>query len=260
MFFKKDIYKALRAKSDNSIIGRKFKNIKDIDYQEALVYPRFKFVYGNKPILESGIFETSDYKKLMEIVGVKQLSRGAKISYNKKTYEIIDITVDILDIVIDYSNGHTDYFIGNPIPFHIEINILLKDTNIYEIANEFAKKFALLNEKKDLDPNEIILLNNYKSEAERCYSIMIDEIDNIPEIFYQYAIFKSECNLHQEAIELMIRAIKLAPYNPQMNFELGWEYGYIQETELEYKYVKKASELGYKEAKQYLEENFPKRE
>lgn len=127
MFLKKDIYKALRpTPKPEEFLGMKFRKMSEIDYNDALIYPRFKFLDVDKPQIGTGIFETSDYKKILEIIGDRTLLVGSIFAYNKTSYEITKINIDILDIVIDYSNGHTNYYTGKAIPFHVEIHIYAK--------------------------------------------------------------------------------------------------------------------------------------
>ncbi|SRX73377.1 tetratricopeptide repeat protein [Aequorivita antarctica] len=254
--FKKDIYKNLRPKKVNSFMGINlpdFPSINDIEYKDALIYPRFVF----KDEGEKAIFETSDYKKISSILGNTTLKIESIFNYENKQYRISDISVEVLDIVIDYSNGHTDYFIGNPIPFHLEIRVKVKNTNLYEIANDFANKsYKLIEQEKELTDAEKFKLIEFQAEAEKCYLKLINNIE-FPELYFNYGIFKSSCGLNDEAIELIKKALKLEPNNPKINYGLGFEYGKLRENKLEYYYMKKASELDYEEAKVYLKEYFP---
>jgi len=254
--FKKDIYKNIRPKKTNSIMGMNlpdFPSIKDIEYKDALIYPRFVF----KDEEEKAIFETSDYKKISSILGNTTLKSNSIFNYENKQYRISEILVEVLDIVIDYSNGHTDYYIGKSIPFHLEIRVKVKNTNLYEIANDFANKsYELIELEGELTDGEKIKLIEFRSEAERCYLKLINNIE-FPELYFNYGIFKSSCDLNEEAIELMKKALKLEPNNPKINYGLGFEYGNLEETELEYYYMKKASELDYKQADDYLKEYYP---
>jgi hypothetical protein len=74
MLFKKDIYKALRPVPDNSILGWYFKDMASIKYSDALIYPRFKLLDEEKAYDEKGIFETSDYQKILEIFGLSTIA------------------------------------------------------------------------------------------------------------------------------------------------------------------------------------------
>lgn len=253
--FKKDIYRNLRPKKTNSLMGMKFPDfpsIKDIEYKDALIYPRFVF----KDEEEKAIFETSDYKEISSILGNTTLKTKSIFNYKKKQYRISEISVEVLDIVIDYSNGHTDYYIGKPIPFHLEIRVKVKHTNLYEIANDFAKKCYELIEKNELTDVDKFNLIQYESEAKNCYEKLVNNIDDIAEIYFNYGIFKYAFDLENEAIELIKKAIEIEPKNAKINFELGCIYGELEKPELEYKYVKLASDLNLKEANDYLKENF----
>ena len=221
MFFKKDIYKALRPDTGDIFFGTKFKRISTISYKDALIYPRFKFLMADSKLMDDGIFETSDYQKLLEIIGNVQLSVGSKIEYESKLYEISDVSIAILDIVIDYSNGHTDYYIGEPIPFHLEITILLKDISILDIAIEASEKYGKLKSLKSLDFAEDLILSSHKEEAERCFSILLSSGITDESIYQLYALFKSECDEHEEAIELFSEALKLNPLSDEINFYPG---------------------------------------
>ncbi len=254
--FSKDIYKNLRPKKLNFFKGMKlpdFPSIKDVEYKDALIYPRFVF----KDEAEKAIFETSDYKKISSILGNTTLQAESIFNYENRQYRILEISIEVLDIVIDYSNGQTEYFIGEPIPFHLEIHIKVKNTNLYEIANEFANKcYNLLEREGELTDGEKIKLIEFRSEAERCYLKLISNIE-FPELYFNYGVFKSSCDLNEEAVELIKKALKLEPNNPKINYGLGFEYGNLNDTELEYYYMKKASELYYEPADEYLREYFP---
>ncbi|QQR97630.1 MAG: hypothetical protein IPK18_12405 [Sphingobacteriales bacterium] len=253
--FKKDIYKNLRPKKTNTFMGMNlpdFPSIKDIEYKDALIYPRFVF----KDEEEKPIFETSDYKEISSILGNTTLKTESIFNYKHRQYKISEISVEVLDIVIDYSNGHTEYYIGKPIPFHLEIRVKVKHTNLFEIANENAIKCAELIEKGNLTTIEELRLIEYKSEAETCFQKLVNNIDDIPEIYFNYGLFKYTFELNEEAINLIKKAIKIAPTNAQIIFELGCIYGEIDDAELEYKYVKMASDLNLEEAKEYLIDNF----
>ncbi len=263
MFFKKDIYKALRPTPDNSFLGMAFKKMSDVDYNDALIYPRFKFLDVDKPHRENGIFETSDYKKILEIIGNTTLSVGSIFSYNKSNYEITSISVVILDIVIDYSNGHTDYYIGKAIPFHVEISVLVKKRDYWDITLEFAKKYSELKGKENLSLSEKVELSTNKFEAERCFEKILSTIkgDTIQnkvavDIYRVYGIFKSDCKEHLEAISLFSQALEFDPSNSELHFYIGYEYGLIDNDEVGLKYLKKAAALGSKEASDYIDENY----
>lgn len=263
MFFKKDIYKALRPTPDNSYLGMAFLKMSDVDYKDALIYPRFKFLDVDKPHLKNGIFETSDYKKLLEIIGDRTLSVGSIFGYNKSNYEITSISVDVLDIVIDYSNGHTDYYIGKAIPFHLEISVLVKNRNYWDITLEFAKKYSELQKKENLSVSEKLELITNKSEAERCFENILSHIkddafqDKVAvDIYRAYGIFKSDCKEHLEAINFFSKALEIDPSNSELHFYIGYEYGLIDNDEMGLKYMKKAADLGSKEASDYIDENY----
>ncbi|MBS4028858.1 MAG: hypothetical protein KGZ58_09485 [Ignavibacteriales bacterium] len=263
MFFKKDIYKALRPTPDNSFLGMAFKKMSDVNYKDALIYPRFKFFDADKPHRENGIFETSDYKKILEIIGNRTLSVGSIFGYNKINYEITSISVDILDIVIDYSNGHTDYYVGKAIPFHVEISVLVKKRDYWDITLEFAKKYSELKNKENLSVSEKLELITNKNEAERCFENILSHIKNdaiqgkvAVDIYRAYGIFKSDCKQHLEAIALFSQAIEIDPLNSELHFYIGYEYGLIPNDEMGLKYLKKAADLGSKEASDYIDENY----
>jgi hypothetical protein len=263
MFFKKDIYKALRPIPDNSYLGMKFLKMLDVDYKDALIYPRFKFLDVDKPHLKNGIFETSDYKKILEIIGERTLSVGSIFGYNKSNFEITSISVDILDIVIDYSNGHTDYYIGKAIPFHLEISFSVKNRNYWDITLDFANKYRALKDKENLSVSEKWELIKNKSEAERCFDKILSQITTgkiqgkvAIDIYRAYGVFKSDCKEHLEAINLFNKALEIEPLNSEMLFYIGYEYGLINNDEMGLKYLKKAAELGSKEASNYIDENY----
>jgi hypothetical protein len=263
MFFKKDIYKSIRPKPANNSLGMTFKYIKDVNYEDALIYPRFKFLDIDKPDMENGIFETSDYKKIVEIFGNTTLSKGSIIAYEKKNYEIKSISVDIIDSVIDYSIGHTSYYIGKAIPFHIEITVLVKNKNYWEITLEYAEKYRELKNKENLSASEKIALITNKSEAESCFTNILLRIEDnslqgnvAVDIYRAYGIFKSDCKEHMEAINLFRKALEIDPLNSELHFYIGYEYGLLPNEELGLKYLKKAVELGSNEASNYLDENY----
>jgi tetratricopeptide (TPR) repeat protein len=260
MFFNKDIYRKLRPYTNKPL---DFKSILDVEYNEALLYPRFKFLDTEKPKFQNGIFETSDYKKLLEVIGSITLSVGSIFSYSKNNYEISSITVEILDIVIDYSNGHTDYYIGNAIPFQIEIHVLAKKISFWDITLGFAKKVSKLANKKDLSSKEEVEFITSKSKAENCFQEIISNFDSDPrsseiaaEIYKHYGIFKSDCGDYQAAISLFSKALELEPSNAEFHFFIGYEYGLLDNEDLAIQFLKKAVELGSKDAKDYLEKNY----
>ncbi len=263
MFFKKDIYKALRPTTNSSFSGMAFKKMSDVSYDDALIYPRFKFFDADKPHRENGIFETSDYKKILEIIGDRTLSVGSFFGYNKSNYEITSISVDILDVVIDYSNGHTDYYIGKAIPFHLEILVMVKKKDYWDITLEFANKYSELKDKENLTVSEKWQLITYKHEAERYFEeslphIKVGEIQgNVAvDIYRAYGIFKSDCKEHLEAITLFGKALEIDPSNSELHFYIGYEYGMINNDEMGLKYLKKAADLGSKEASDYIDKNY----
>jgi hypothetical protein len=258
MFLSKDIYKALRPEKADTFSGWKFKKMSTIDYNNALVYPRFKFLYGNKPHRESGIFETSDYKTLLNIVGDRGLVVGGHFAYNNKNYEITLISIDILDIVIDYSNGHTDYYVGKPIPFHIEIEVLVRDTNLFEIAIEFAKKYTDIKEKGNLNYNDLALLEINKMEAENCFNKILNSNKNNTDIYRIYGMFKSDCDENENAIKLFKAGLELDSNNADLHFNIGYEYNLINNKDLALKHLGIAANLGSNEAQKYLNDNFLK--
>ncbi|MCU0334743.1 MAG: hypothetical protein MUF62_06790 [Chitinophagaceae bacterium] len=263
MFFKKDLYKALRPIPDDSYIGLAFKKMVSINYSDALVYPRFKFLHFDKPYLENGIFETSDYKKLIETIGNPTLKIGAFISFNNENYEIKDIRVEVLDIVIDYSNGHTNYYIGNPVPFNIEIHIKVKKIEYFEIAQDFTNKYLLLAKKlitTAQERGEMIVLKN---EARRVLNDMMLNIESqytdtksLIDFYYYYAIFLSVCKEHLEAINLMSKAINIDPLNADFYLFVGHEYRMLEDYQMSLEYLKKSVSLGSNTASDYIESNF----
>lgn len=263
MFFKKDIYKTLRPTHDNSYLGLTFKKMTEVGYDEALIYPRFKFLDVDKPHLNNGVFETSDYKIILEIFGNTTLSVGSIFIYNKNNYEITHISVDVLDIVVDYSNGYTDYYIGKPVPFHIEIIVLVKNRNYWDITIEFAEKYSELKRKENLTTSESLELITNKNEAEKSFKNILSQIkeDTLNskvglDIYRAYGIFKSDCQEHEEAIKLFNKALDIDPLNDELHFYIGYEYGMINNDELGLKYLQKAVELGSKEASNYIDENY----
>jgi tetratricopeptide (TPR) repeat protein len=264
MFFKKDIYRPLRP--DALELGQgfpKFKKILDIDYKDALIYPRFKFCYVDKPNIESGIFETSDYKKVFEIFGNESLGIGSIIGYNSKNYEIADITIDILEVVIDYSNGHTDYYIGKSIPFQIEITIYVKDRSFWDITLESAEKFRELKNKKNLSLEESFQKSKHKHEATRYFKQIINEISKssfsnevLIGIYRAYGLFKSDCEEYSEAIDYYNKILIIDPENAEINFFIGYEYGLMNKGSIALDYLNKAADLGYQEAIDYIKINY----
>lgn len=262
MFFKKDIYKALRPNPEISLLGFSYKKIFDVDYKDALLYPRFKFLDIDKPFLKNGIFETSDYKEVFKVLGNRTLSVGTFISYKKLNYQIVNIEIDILDIVIDYSNGHTDYYIGNAIPFNVEISISVKYKDFWDITMEFVKKHKELMDKDDLSDAEKIQLINNKFEAERCFKKILTNFESdknldkaVVDIYRAYGIFKSDCKEYLEAIKIFTKALEIDPLNSQLLCYIGYEYGMINNNELCIQFLKRAIELGSNEAYDYMKEN-----
>lgn len=263
MFFKKDIYRALRPVKDGTPFGGKFKNISEIEYSDALIYPRFKFCFANKPIIQNGLFETSDYKKLYEIIGNRPLSVGSIFSYSGRNYVIKAISIDVLDIVIDYSNGHTNYYIGKPIPFHLEILISIEERNYWDITLEFTRKYSELKSKETLSVAENLELIITKSEAEKCFANLISQIADASispavskDIYRAYGIFKSDCKEHKLAVDMFKKALEFDHINAELHFYIGYEYGLVNEDETALKYLKKAVELGSNEAQDYINENY----
>ncbi len=77
------------------------------------------------------IFDSSDYSVINEkfgtFIGIQQAFQvGYNFKLNEINYNVESVQVDMMELFDDYSNGHTDAYVGNDIPYNIQVFAELK--------------------------------------------------------------------------------------------------------------------------------------
>lgn len=77
------------------------------------------------------IFDSSDYSVINEkfgtFTGIQQAFQvGYNFKLNEINYNVESVQVDMMELFDDYSNGHTKAYIGNDIPYNIQVFAELK--------------------------------------------------------------------------------------------------------------------------------------
>lgn len=77
------------------------------------------------------IFDSSDYSLINEkfgtFAGIQQAFQiGHNFKLNEITYNVESVQVDMMELFDDYSNGHTKAYVGEDIPYNIQVFAELK--------------------------------------------------------------------------------------------------------------------------------------
>lgn len=77
------------------------------------------------------IFDSSDYSVINEkfgtFTGIQQAFEvGGNFKLNEITYNVESVQVDMMELFDDYSNGHTKAYVGDDIPYNIQVFAKLK--------------------------------------------------------------------------------------------------------------------------------------